>query len=42
MSNDSNCDEEKSYLKSGIKEQVDECTDIDLLYLISSLLSRGR
>lgn len=29
---------EERYLKASIKEQVDECRNIDLLYLISGLL----
>ena len=29
---------EKEYLRKGIKELVDECNDIDLLYLIRGLL----
>ncbi len=28
----------EQYLKDGIKELVDECNDIDLLYLIRNLL----
>lgn len=27
------------YLKNGIKELVDECKDIDLLYLVRELLA---
>ena len=30
---------EQKFLKNGIKELVDECTDIDLLYLIRGLLA---
>lgn len=30
---------EKQYLKTGIKELVDECSDIELLYLIKGLLT---
>lgn len=30
---------EQKYLKDGIKELVDECNDIDLLYIISGLLA---
>lgn len=30
---------EKQYLKNGIKELVDECNDIDLLYMIRGLLT---
>jgi hypothetical protein len=29
---------EESYLKEGIYEQIKECKDIELLYLIRSLL----
>lgn len=29
---------EKQYLKTGIKELVDECGDIELLYLLKNLL----
>lgn len=29
---------EEDYLKISIKESVDECSNIDLLYLINSLL----
>lgn len=28
----------RQYLQNGIKELVDECNDIDLLYLIRNLL----
>lgn len=30
---------EQKYLQSSIKELVDECNDIDLLYLIRGLLT---
>jgi len=30
---------EHKYLRRGIKELVDECKDIELLYLISGLLT---
>lgn len=29
---------EKRYLQEGVKELVDECNDVELLYLIRSLL----
>lgn len=32
---------ERQFLQRGIKELVDECTDIDLLYLIKGLLLGG-
>ncbi len=32
-------DVEKNYLKMTIKDLVDECNDIDLLYLIKNLLN---
>ena len=30
---------ELNYLRAGIKELVDECSDIELLYLIRNLLT---
>lgn len=32
------CNVEEAYLKTSIKELVDECNNIDLLYLINGLL----
>ena len=31
-------EDEESYLKENIKEVIDECSDIELLYLIKDLL----